>query len=248
MNFNSIITFIFSIWGIFLFFKLFREVRTYASILAELFGIVGILFLSTLLANYFLFQMPIDFNQILIFLIGLIRNTLLASVAIHYFKKNHHTSAPILIDKNFILLKSIKYYKPVLLYFILLLIISVIILTLSGTPVIKIKQIPFSLLIVFFLDSIVIAVMEESFTRLFLIGLLYNFFRKIKFGYTVSIIISSLIWSSDHFLLEFHFPKFLFVFISGIVLGYLMKYKGIESTIITHSLYNFSAILFLSGF
>lgn len=248
MNFNSIITLIFSIWGIFLFFKLFREVRAYASILGEAFGIVGILFLSTLLANYFLFQVPIDFNQILIFLFGLIRNTLLASVAIYYLKKNHLPSAPILVDKNFKLLKSVKYYKSIFLCFILLLVISIITLSLSGTQVIKIKQAPILLLTVFFLDSIVIAIMEESFTRLFLIALIYNFFKKIKFGYTISIIVSSLIWSSDHFLIEFHFYKFLFVFIGGIVLGYLMRYKGIESSIITHSLYNFSAILFLGSY
>lgn len=134
-----------------------------------------------------------------------------------------------------------------MLFYILSLVVAITILLINGSDILVARDIRLGASFLFVISSFLESFGEEIFVWLFLMGFFINLFVKSSVGIILSIMISSLIWSTNHFIIGILLIKFALIFLLGILWGILMHKKGIESTVIVHGFYNSTAYLFLGG-
>lgn len=243
--FNELLIFIFSLLGIVLFVFNFKHCKKYLNRYAEIFGIVAIVLFANWLLFYFFYEYPIDLLAILEVVVRLFRNLLLATLATYYFyDKFNINPAPLLVIKDNTTNLQ-KYAISVLLFYILSLVVAITILLINGSDILVARDIRLGASFLVVISSFLESFGEEIFVRLFLMGFFINLFGKSSVGIILSIMISSLVWSTNHFILGISLIKFALIFLLGILWGILMHKKGIESTVIVHGLYNSTAYLLL---
>jgi membrane protease YdiL (CAAX protease family) len=88
---------------------------------------------------------------------------------------------------------------------------------------------------------------QEGFYRGFVQTTLCTYFKNIKLGKILALILSSLIFTATHIYWSPNFQLLLFVFLAGLIYGtvYLIS-KRIESSIISHFILNFIHMTFFS--
>lgn len=245
MVINQLLIFSFSLIGIILFLVNFKDCKKYLSRYGEIFGIVGIVFLTYWLVMYFFYEYPVDLYKLAEVVIRFLRNIVLATLATYYFyDKLTINPAPLLVIKDRTV-DSQKYSLTVLLFYVVSVLIAISILFINGSNIILERNIRLGAGILSVIVSFLESFQEEVFVRLFLFGLLINLFGKSNLGVTVSIVISSFIWSINHFIAGISLIRFVLIFLLGILWGVLMYKKGIESTVLVHGLYNSTAYLVL---
>jgi len=245
MVINQLLIFSFSLIGIILFVINFKHCKKYLSKYIEIFGIVGIVLLIDWLLVYFFYEYPIELSKLVEVVIRFLRNIVLATLATYYFyDKLTINPAPLLVIKDKTV-DSQKYALTVLLFYVASVLIAITILFINGSNMFIERNISLDAGVLAVISSFLEGFQEEVFVRLFLFGLLINLFGKSSLGVTVSIVISSFIWSINHFIAGISLIRFVLIFLLGILWGILMYKKGIESTVLVHGLYNTTAYLVL---
>ena len=93
-----------------------------------------------------------------------------------------------------------------------------------------------------------IAIAEEIIFRLGIQSLLAKYLQSQNKGYWLAILITSVLWTLGHAgTLEPEWVKLVQIFPMGLMLGWLFKKYGIESTILVHGLFNV-VLVFLSAY
>ncbi|MFH1230516.1 MAG: CPBP family intramembrane glutamic endopeptidase [Planctomycetota bacterium] len=87
-------------------------------------------------------------------------------------------------------------------------------------------------------------IFEEVSMRLFLLTVLGYWFRKFDSRGFLAIFISSIIWSFGHAgMVNPEWIKFVQVLLLGIIIGWLMRRKGVEACMLVHVINNITALL-----
>ena len=87
--------------------------------------------------------------------------------------------------------------------------------------------------------SILAAISEEMFIRLFVIGIIVYYLRRIKYNWILAIAVSSIFWAFLHVTSVFNDPiKFVHILGIGFALGFLLKKYGFESCVFVHIGFN----------
>jgi len=243
---NQIIIFLFSIVGTVLFIVRFQKLKKNFSIYSEIFGIVAVLYIINILIGYFFYGFELNLYIILMALFGFVRNAMVASLATYYFYDELQiTAVPSLFlpENEKINIGSIISFS--IFIFISIIIISIIFIFLSNNSIFEFRDFSWDVGLYTVFNSFLIAFNEEVFVRLFMFGIIAYWFRKMNGNYVIAAVLSSFLWSLDHFLVEFMAMKFIFLFLMGISLSFLMYKKGIESCIAVHGFYNTLAFLIL---
>jgi len=245
MVINQLLIFSFSLIGVILFVVNYKNCKKYLPKYEEIFGIVGIVFLIYWLIMHFFYEYPIGLYKLAEVVLRFLRNIILATLATYYFNdKLIINPAPLLVIKDKTV-DSQKYALTVLLFYAASVLIAITILFINGSDIILERNVSLNAGILAVVGSFLEGFQEEVFVRLFLFGLLINLFGKSSLGVTVSIVISSFIWSINHFIAGISLIRFVLIFLLGILWGILMYKKGIESTVLVHGLYNTTAYLVL---
>ncbi len=237
----------FSISGIILFFTEYKNLKEYFYIFAEIFGIVAIIDISYVLIAYFFLDIQLQPNLIFNSILSLARNLLVGTVGFYYLKDKLNIEVAPFIFKKVKRTEFAEYIKWSLLFFVLLVSLGIIFLTFTQNQIVEYRSITFGGLVFLIVELFFISFNEEIFVRLFLFGLFAYWLKKTQYNFIFAAIISSFIWSFDHFLNEFILVKFIILFLIGVSLSYLMYKKGVESCILTHLLYNIVAYLFIGS-
>ncbi len=85
------------------------------------------------------------------------------------------------------------------------------------------------------------SISEEVTFRLFIQNMLGYSFKRLRWGYFLTIILTASIWALPHAgVMNPEWVKFAQVFVLGIILGLLMRRQGVASCMIAHMVFNFS--------
>ena len=243
---NQIIIFLFSIVGIVLFFVRFQKLKRYFSTYVEIFGIVAILYILNILVSYYFYGFELNLYIVLMAMLGFVRNVMVASLATYYFYDELQiTAVPSLFSHGNEKIDVGSIFSFSAFIFISILITSIIFIFLSNSSIIEFRDFSWDVGLYTVINSFIISFNEEVFVRLFMFGAISYWLRNIKGSFIIAAILSSLLWSLDHFLVDVMAMKFLFLFFMGLLLSFLMYKKGIESCIFVHGVYNILAFLVL---
>ncbi|MBU0559358.1 MAG: CPBP family intramembrane metalloprotease [Bacteroidetes bacterium] len=243
---NQIIIFLFSIVGIVLFFVRFQKLKRYFSTYADIFGIVAILYIISILVGHYFYNLDLDLYIVLMAIIGFIRNAMVASLATFYFYDEFKIMAvPFLFKLNGNKISTIKIFHFSIIALLLIIICSMIFISLSNNAIFDFRDFSWDVGLYTMFNSFIVAFNEEMFVRLFMFGAIAYWLRNAKGNFIIAAILSSLLWSLDHFLVDVMAMKFIFLFLMGLLLSFLMYKKGIESCIVVHGIYNTLAFLVL---
>ena len=237
---------IFSVLGTILSLINFNKIKKYLNIYSEIFGIIAIVYFIVMLTSYF-FGYEIKLIVVLITILGLIRSVLVVSLSSYFLidKMNFPISQFLFNNKKDFAIR--KYILSILKYILIVLSLAILTIALSGNKIIHIENLNTITILYTIINSFLIGFTEETLIRLFLFGMLFYFLKNLKYGLVISIVLSSLFWSLDHFPTELNIYKLIFLFFFGIILGIIMYKKGIEACIIVHSIYDVIAFLLLGN-
>lgn len=236
---------LYSILAIYLFVKEKSETIHIKNQYIDEIGIFFLFYFSLILLQIFLLKLNVNIILIINVIFELIISALAFIVGIFYLCKTQIVSLLFSCgstpkNRNYLLISPFAF---LLIMFFIVIILDIVY---SRT---FFKEISFNFgILISLLKLAMDTIIEETIFRLFLLSLLIYYFRNIKYGIFLAILLSTLLWIFDHdFLLISQGYRLIQLVLFSILLSYQYIKYGFESVVITHSSYNIIAYLFLSG-
>ncbi len=224
----------------------FKRVRLFFMYFLEFYGMVYLLLFSNLLLMYIYVSLKFSLIDILSTIISLPGYIILAAVGLFYFKKINFLKSFYLV--KFEKEKIISVFRGGVGIGIILSIISVIVLYFKELSLFNPISPNILTITMLSLSSIVISVFEETYLRLFLLSLLSYYLKKLRFGFLLANIITSLLAVLIFFENKgFDQIVLIQVFVNSIVWGYVFKKRGWDTCVIGHAIFKLINFTVLSN-
>ncbi len=220
-----------SILGLLIFIIKFRKIKIYFCYFLEFYLVdYAVIFVCLVLAHFY-FDIRYNLTSILFFLLGLPQFIILAAVGLFFVRK-----VGFKISFNVTKFSRSKLIPLILEGFkfgIILSLTSVLVLYIERKPVINPTNPNIMFISIWFFYSMALAIIQETYFRLFLLPFLSFIMRKIKIGFVISTVITSL-FSVIMFYeyIGYNIIVMIQIFIMGIILAIVMKTKGWDICII----------------
>ena len=227
-----------SIGGLLIFIWKFSKIKVYFCYLIDFYGAIYLIMLFNLLLSIIFLGQKVRLNSIIDFIIGFPKIVILGAVGIYFLRKS----------KFKISFNITKFSEKALIPIISdgfklgigLSLLSILVLYIKHEPIINPTNPSFLFISIWLSYSISLAVLQETYFRLFTLPFLNYFMRKIKYGLVYAVIIASLIPILMFYeYIGYDLYTMIQIFFCSIILSIVMIKKGWDTCIIGNTIFYF---------